>query len=35
MIKFIIGISLGIYIGIEYNKEIENITQLILNWMPI
>jgi len=34
MIKIIIGIGLGIYIGIEYTTEIKGITQLVVNGMP-
>ena len=35
MIKFIIGIGLGILIGIEYVDEIKSITQLILEEMSL
>jgi hypothetical protein len=34
MIRIIIGLGLGIYIGIEYTEEIKSILQIILEEVP-
>ena len=34
MIKIIIGIGLGIFIGIEYTEEIRSIMQMLKHEMP-